>query len=286
MGFGWVETGTVTPKPQPGNPRKRLFRLVEQRAIINRMGFNSAGLVVYRRNLARVRGPIPVGANIGKNRLTPIEAALDDYLVGMRAVYARADYIAINISSPNTQNLRELQETDNLDAFLQALKAEQASLTTTHARYVPLALKIAPDLSEEQIGEIARLLLKYQFDAVIATNTTTSRPQLDDVPLASETGGLSGEPLRALSTRVISRLYASLQGQVTIIGVGGISSAQDAWEKLLAGADALQLYSAFIYQGPAVIRDIVSGLALKTRELGCDSLQEAVRKARASNPVP
>jgi dihydroorotate dehydrogenase len=280
FGFGWLELGTVTPRAQPGNPKKRMFRLAAQQAIINRMGFNSAGLDCFIDNLAAQRRPGLLGINLGKNRDTAPEHALDDYLPALRTVYCESDYIAINISSPNTPGLRTLQDEAPLAALLAALKNEQTVQAARHKRYVPLALKIAPDLQDDDIDTIARLLLTHQFDAVIATNTTITRPGLDQEPLAQETGGLSGQPLRALSTHVIRRLYRTLQGRIPIIGVGGISSGEDAWEKLLAGADLVQVYSALIYQGPGLVACIVRHLQQKVHELGTNSLPEAVARAR------
>jgi dihydroorotate dehydrogenase len=281
MGFGFVELGTVTPKPQPGNPRPRLFRLEQHEAILNRMGFNSCGLDVFLANLRREKKHGLIGINLGKNKDTPQERATEDYLTGLSVVYAHADYVTINISSPNTPGLRALQDEAALDTLLAALKAGQARLNAQHQRYVPLALKIAPDLEDEAIDSIARLLLVHRIDAVIATNTTLARPGLTGEPLAAETGGVSGRPLRALSTHVIRRLYATLRGQIPVIGVGGISNAEDAWEKMLAGADLVQIYSAFIYQGPAVVEKIVAGLARKVADAGHSSLQKAVAEARA-----
>lgn len=283
MGFGWLELGTVTPLPQPGNPKKRLFRLTHQDALINRMGFNSEGLAMFLANLARHRSrPGILGINIGKNRDTPAEQALDDYLPALRAVYPQASYVAINISSPNTPGLRALQNAAPLSALLAALKQEQSALARQYNRYVPLALKIAPDLEDGDIDGIARLLRTHQFDAVIATNTTLTRPGLDTEPLAQEAGGLSGRPLGPLATRVIRRLYATLQGRVAIIGVGGIGSAEDAWEKLVAGADLVQVYSALIYQGPGLIPRILIGLERKMHEYGASTLAEALARARQS----
>jgi len=281
MGFGWVEAGTVTPRPQPGNPRPRLFRLTDNRALINRMGFNNAGLSVFIHNLRGHDRPCPVGVNVGKNKDTPDTNAIDDYLTSLRATYTYAGYIAINISSPNTPGLRALQEEAPLAALLAALKQEQAALASLHGRYLPIALKIAPDLADEAIDTIARLLLAHRMDAVIATNTTVERPGLAHEPRAREAGGLSGAPLRARATEVIRRLHATLQGKVPIIGVGGVSNAEDAWEKLVAGADLIQIYSAFIYRGPAVVREIVQGLAKKVHAQGAKSLAEAVARARA-----
>jgi dihydroorotate dehydrogenase len=280
FGFGFLELGTVTPRPQPGNPKPRLFRLPHHAALINRMGFNNVGAGKFLVNLAAQGKACPLGVNIGKNRDTPLAQAADDYLAVLNAVYRLADYVAVNISSPNTPGLRALQEGGHLERLLAALKAEQEKLRATHGRYVPVALKIAPDLDDEQLAEIARLLLVHHFDAVIATNTTITRPGLANEPLAREAGGLSGQPLRALSTEIIHKLYAQLRGQVPIIGVGGIESADDAWDKLLAGADAVQVYSALIYEGPGVIERIVTDLAERVRASGCGTLTEALSRAR------
>ena len=280
FGFGFLELGTVTPRPQPGNPKPRLFRLTRHAAIINRMGFNSSGLDVFLGNLAAQPRRGLIGINLGKNKLTPDAQAIDDYLAGLRAVYAHADYVTLNISSPNTPGLRALQDEAPLAALLAALKQEQRLLTRTHGRHVPIALKIAPDLDDNGIDAIARLLVEHDMDGVIATNTTIARPGLEQAPLALEPGGLSGRPLRALSTQVIHRLYASLRGRIPIIGVGGIGNADDAWEKLVVGADLVQLYTAFIYQGPGVVAEIVRGLAEKVRAHGATNLADALRRAR------
>lgn len=285
LGFGFLELGTVTPRPQPGNPRPRLFRLERHHAIVNRMGFNNVGVAQFLNNLARGGRPCPIGVNIGKNKDTPNAQAVDDYLAALRAVYPHADYVAVNISSPNTPGLRALQEGGQLERLLAALKTEQERLRSAHGCYVPIALKIAPDLDDEQIAEIARLLIAHAFDAVIATNTTVARPGLEGEPLAREPGGLSGRPLKALSTAVIGKLYAHLRGRVPIIGVGGIESAEDAWEKLVAGAEAVQIYSALIYEGPAVIAHIVTGLAERVRASGCATLAEALARARGRAPA-
>jgi len=286
LGFGFVELGTVTPRAQPGNPKPRLFRLPAAAALINRMGFNNAGLAQFLDNLYRMPKRGPIGINIGRNRDTPNEQAPDDYLTALRAGYAHADYIAINISSPNTPGLRALQEGEQLEVLCRTLKQEQATLAMRHQRTVPLALKIAPDLDDEQIGEIARLVLAHGLEGVIATNTTISRPGLEQEPRAAQAGGLSGRPLKARSTEVIRQLYRHLQGRVPIIGVGGIENADDAWEKLVAGADAVQIYSAFIYQGPAVVREIVRGLETKMRAAGASTLAEAINAARAAANKP
>jgi dihydroorotate dehydrogenase len=280
FGFGFVEVGTVTPRPQPGNPRPRVFRLPAQHALINRLGFNNDGVDALVANLKRHRPRCPVGINIGRNKDTPNERALDDYLAALRAVYAHADYVTVNISSPNTPGLRALQEGGALEALLRAIKTEQAALTATHGRRVPIALKIAPDLDDEQLAEIARLLLAHQFDAVIATNTTISRTGLQGEALAGEAGGLSGQPLKPLSTAVIRKLHGHLQGKVPIIGVGGIESADDAWDKLAAGAELVQVYTGFIYEGPAMIATLVNRLAEKVRGMNAASLTEAIRRQR------
>jgi dihydroorotate dehydrogenase len=280
FGFGGLELGTVTPRPQPGNPRPRLFRLPHQAALINRMGFNNVGVETFLKNLQRQDRPCPIGINIGKNKDTPLEHALEDYLTALRAVYAHADYVTVNISSPNTAGLRDLQGEENLDALLCALKSEQAALTKIRGRYVPIALKIAPDLNDDQIAAIARLVREHRFDAVIATNTTITRPGLEHEPRAAEVGGLSGRPLKPLATAVIRKLYRHLQGQVPIIGVGGIENPDDAWDKLVAGADLIQIYSALIYQGPAVVRDIVTGLAARVQQSGAPTLAAALAQAR------
>ncbi len=282
LGFGFLELGTVTPRPQPGNPKPRLFRLPESRAIVNRMGFNSVGLAQFLNNRYRWECPCLIGINIGKNKDTPLERAVDDYLAALRAVYSHADYVTVNISSPNTPDLRELQTQDHLDELLRALKADQAALAGIHGRYVPIAVKIAPDLDDSQIAAIAALALAHQIDAVIATNTTVARPGLEQEPLAKEAGGLSGRPLKTMSTAVIRKLYDRLQGKIPIVGVGGIETAEDAWDKLVAGADLVQIYSVLIYEGPGVVADIVRGLAQKAAQWGAPTLTEAVAKARSS----
>lgn len=283
FGFGALELGTVTPRAQPGNPKKRLFRLPRQRALINRMGFNNVGIDAFVERLRRASKSktCVVGVNIGKNYDTPIERAADDYLSALRAVYMHADYVAVNISSPNTPNLRALQGQDRLGQLLRALKAEQVELAKTRGVYVPIALKVAPDLDDEQITAIAQQVRAVGLDAVIATNTTLSRPGLDDELLARETGGLSGRPLKALSTGVIRKLFAQLRGEIPIIGVGGIESAQDAWDKLVAGADLIQVYTGLIYHGPGLVREITNGLAQRVRAANCGSLKEAVERTRA-----
>ncbi|MDZ7925009.1 MAG: quinone-dependent dihydroorotate dehydrogenase [Marinagarivorans sp.] len=262
LGFGFVEIGTVTPKPQAGNPKPRLFRLVEQEAIINRMGFNNKGvehLVNQVKNGRRYEGVL--GINIGKNKLTPDDSALSDYLIGLNAVYPHADYVTINISSPNTPGLRTLQFGDALNLLLEGIKARQTLLSYEHGKYVPIAVKIAPDMTDEELQGVANTLLNQGIDGVIATNTTISREGVENSLLADEAGGLSGRPVKQKSTHAIRVLADTLAGQMPIIGVGGILSADDAIEKLQAGASLLQLYSGFIYQGPKLIRDCADACA-------------------------
>ena len=264
LGFGHIEIGTVTPRPQPGNPKPRMFRIPEKQAIINRMGFNNDGVDKLLTNISTSqfsrRGGI-LGINIGKNFDTPIEKAADDYLICLERIYAAAGYITINISSPNTKNLRELQKDDALDALLAALKDKQARLADQHGKYVPLALKIAPDLDDAQIRAIADLLRKHRMDAVIATNTTLSRSGVEAFPQAEEAGGLSGQPLFERSTAVLRKLADMLAGEVPIIGVGGIMCGADAAAKITAGASLVQLYSGFVYRGPSLIAEAASAIA-------------------------
>ncbi len=260
LGFGFIEIGTVTPLPQPGNPKPRLFRLPQASAIINRMGFNNDGVDALIANVERARYRGILGINIGKNAATPIERAADDYLLCLRKVYAYASYITVNISSPNTKNLRQLQDEDALNDLLAQLKTEQQKLADTHGKYVPIALKIAPDLDNGQIAQIARLLMQHHIDGVIATNTTLSRDGVENLPHGAETGGLSGAPLREKSTAVIRRLAAELKGTLPIIGVGGILSGADAAEKIQAGASLVQIYSGLIYRGPALVSDACTAI--------------------------
>jgi len=260
LGFGFIEVGTVTPRPQPGNPKPRLFRVPEAQGIINRFGFNNLGVdhLIANVQASQFRGIL--GINIGKNFDTPNERAVDDYLICMQKVYAHASYITVNISSPNTKNLRALQEKDALSALLASLKHEQTILAQKHGKYVPITLKIAPDLTAEQVQEIASLLMQHQIDGVIATNTTLSREAVKGMQHAEETGGLSGAPVRNPSTLVIQQLSMQLQGALPIIGVGGILSGADAVEKIAAGASLVQVYSGLIYQGPRLVKDICNSL--------------------------
>lgn len=280
LGFGFVELGTVTPKPQRGNSPKRMFRLPRKRAIINRMGFPSIGAEHFARNLRRQGKPGVVGVNIGKNKTTPNERAVDDYIAAFRAVYGIADYVAINISSPNTPHLRAFHEHDKLNELLESLKNEQEMLGKTRRVYMPIALKISPDLSDEDIANIAKLAIEKRLDAIIATNTTVSREGIEDELLSSEPGGLSGQPIKSKSTEVIRKLYNHLQGKVPIIGVGGIEDADDAWEKMVAGADLIQVYTGFIYEGPMLARNICAGLRKRVQASGFDTLAAAVQQAR------
>jgi len=260
LGFGFLEVGTVTPRPQPGNPLPRLFRIPQAQGIINRFGFNNEGVDALIANVQRAAYRGILGINIGKNFDTPIERATDDYLICLRKVYQYASYVTVNISSPNTKNLRQLQDKDALQGLLSALKQEQMQLADMHGKYVPIALKIAPDLVPEQIVEIAGLLVENSIDAVIATNTTLSREGVEGLPNAAETGGLSGAPVREKSTAVIRALSQALSGAVPIIGVGGILQGRDAQEKIEAGASLVQVYSGLIYRGPALVRDVCAAL--------------------------
>ncbi|PWW39165.1 dihydroorotate oxidase A [Idiomarina loihiensis] len=259
MGFGFIEVGTVTPVAQPGNDKPRLFRLTEDEAIINRMGFNNHGVDELVENVKASSYKGVLGINIGKNKNTPEEQAINDYLVCLNKVYPYASYVTINISSPNTPGLRNLQHGSSLDGLLSSLKEAQLTLAKEHDRYVPLVVKIAPDLEDSEIEVMAQSLLKNEMDGVIATNTTLSRDGLHSRQ-AGEAGGLSGKPLQDKSTRVIELLCKTLQRKIPVIGVGGIDSANSAEVKIKAGASLVQIYTGFIYQGPGLIRSIVSHL--------------------------
>jgi len=261
LGFGFLEIGTVTPRPQPGNPAPRMFRLVQARAIINRMGFNNAGVERLLSNVSRARYRGILGINIGKNFDTPLERAAEDYLYCMRKVYAAASYITVNISSPNTANLRQLQQAGELDRLLGALIAERRKLADQHGKRVPIAVKIAPDLTQPDIAGMAALFVQYGIDAVIATNTTVSRKGVEGMRDADQAGGLSGAPLMVPSTEIVRQLAAALAGRLPIIAVGGILSGADAREKLAAGASLVQLYSGLIYEGPALVGKVAEALA-------------------------
>ena len=268
MGFGFVEVGTVTPKPQPGNAKPRMFRLPERDALINRLGFNNDGLDAFVANVRRARfrsasvptTPMLLGLNIGKNAATPIERATEDYLIALDGVYPHADYVTINISSPNTANLRSLQSDAALDGLLGALVERREALAEQHMKRVPLFLKIAPDLDEPQVQSIAATLTRHGMDGVIATNTTLSREAVAGLPHAEEAGGLSGAPVRKASDRVIAQLRRALGAGFPIVGVGGVLSGADASAKLAAGADIVQIYTGLVYRGPALVSEAARAL--------------------------
>jgi dihydroorotate dehydrogenase len=260
LGFGFIEVGTVTPRPQPGNPRPRLFRVAQARAVVNRLGFNNAGVdrLVANVEASSFRGVL--GINIGKNFDTPIERAADDYVQCLKRVYRLASYVTVNISSPNTRDLRQLQESRELGGLLAAVTAAREKLADQHGKRVPLALKIAPDLDDGQIDAIAQLAVASGIDAVIATNTTVSRDGVMGLPHGDEAGGLSGAPLARRSTYVLSRLARALGGALPIIGVGGIMSAANAADKIVAGASLVQLYTGLVYRGPKLVPECVATL--------------------------
>jgi dihydroorotate dehydrogenase len=270
FGFGFIEAGTVTPRPQPGNPKPRIFRLIPAQGVINRMGFNNDGVDqlvanVKRQNAFRRRGGI-IGLNIGKNADTPIDRALDDYRIGLQKVYEHADYVAVNISSPNTKDLRALQGTRELTALLAGLRDERKRLEDRHGKRVPLAVKIAPDLADDALPLVADTLVEHGVDAVIATNTTIARDRVQGLLHAEETGGLSGRPLTERATAVIDLLARHLKGALPIIGVGGIMKGEDAAEKIQAGASLVQVYTGFIYGGPDIVAECVAAIrALKAK---------------------
>jgi dihydroorotate dehydrogenase len=263
MGFGFIEVGTVTPLGQPGNPKPRMFRLPQANALINRLGFNNQGLAAFIANVKQARfrtqGGV-LGLNIGKNAATPIERAVDDYLLCLDGVYPHADYVTVNISSPNTKNLRALQSDEALDALLSAVQDRRQQLAQRHGRSVPVFVKIAPDLDEAQVGVIAATLRKNAIDGVIATNTTIARDAVKHLPHGEEAGGLSGAPVLAASNRVIAQLRAALGAGYPIIGVGGVLSGADAQSKIAAGADLVQLYTGFIYKGPELVTEAARAL--------------------------
>ncbi|MDU6451791.1 MAG: quinone-dependent dihydroorotate dehydrogenase [Enterobacter hormaechei] len=262
MGFGSIEIGTVTPRPQPGNDKPRLFRLVEAEGLINRMGFNNLGVDHLVENVKKAHFDGVLGINIGKNKDTPVEQGKDDYLICMEKVYAYAGYIAVNISSPNTPGLRSLQYGEALDDLLSAIKNKQTALQAIHHKYVPVAVpvavKIAPDLSAEELIQVADSLVRHNIDGVIATNTTLDRSLVQGMKNCDEAGGLSGRPVQLKSTEIIRALSAELKGQLPIIGVGGIDSVIAAREKMAAGASLVQIYSGFIFKGPPLIKEIVT----------------------------
>jgi dihydroorotate dehydrogenase len=257
IGFGFIEIGTVTPRPQAGNPKPRLFRLPKANAIINRMGFNNMGVEHLVDQVKIAKQNAIIGINIGKNFDTPVDKAVDDYLIGLRKVYSSADYITINISSPNTPGLRSLQFGDSLNELLAALKEEQNSLQQQHQRYVPMAVKVAPDLNADEVKQLAQAFEQFEIDAVIATNTTMSREGVTGLPFSVEMGGLSGGPVFDKSTEIVRQFRQELPQNLPIIAAGGIMSGKDAVAKINAGAELVQIYSGFIYQGPKLVSDIV-----------------------------
>lgn len=266
LGFGFIEVGTVTPKPQAGNPQPRLFRLPEHEAIINRMGFNNEGIDYLINNVKRSKYRGILGINIGKNKDTPNEKAVDDYLICLEKAYPYASYITVNLSSPNTPGLRDLQFGEPLKQLLATLKARQSELASEHGRYVPIAIKVAPDMAEDDIDDVAGSLIEFKIDGLIATNTTISRDAVSHHRLAAETGGLSGAPVTELSTHTIAAFKQRLDGKVPIIGVGGILDTKTAKDKVEAGADVLQVYSGFIYKGPQLIADAIRGFKLAVKQ--------------------
>lgn len=268
LGFGFVEIGTVTPRPQPGNPQPRLFRIPERQAIINRMGFNNKGVEHLVAQVRRRRYQGILGINIGKNFDTPVENAADDYRIGMGKVYPHADYITVNVSSPNTPGLRNLQFGESLKQLLEVIKKEQLRLQGEHGRYVPIAVKIAPDMNESEVKEVAAVLLEQGIDGVIATNTTIDREGVEGLKHGDEQGGLSGAPVTDKSTRIIAQLHNTLGSKLPIIGVGGIMDGVEAAEKIEAGASLVQVYSGFIYRGPGLIAEAADAIASMRRSTG------------------
>jgi dihydroorotate dehydrogenase len=260
LGFGFIEIGTVTPRPQTGNTRPRMFRIREAHALINRLGFNNEGVERVVENVKRARYRGVLGINIGKNADTPLERAVDDYVACLRKVYPHASYVTVNISSPNTRDLRQLQQAGELDRLLGTIKTEQHRLADAHGRQVPIAVKIAPDLDAQQIASIAGLLQRHRVEAVIATNTTTARDGVAGMAHADETGGLSGAPLTARSTGVVREISRALQGAIPVIAVGGIMRGADAGDKIAAGASLVQIYTGLVYRGPALIRECLAAL--------------------------
>lgn len=264
LGFGFIEAGTVTLHPQPGNPRPRLFRLSEDQALINRAGFNNEGAAAFAKRVEHNRPDCVLGVSIGKSKITPLEDATDDYLKSFELVYNVADYIAVNVSSPNTPQLRELQQSEQLAALLSALQGRGRELEQRYQKRVPLLVKLSPDLERSDLEMIVDVIKSLQIDGIIATNTTISRENLSTdatVVAAAGAGGLSGKPLKSRSTQMIAQLYELTGGSIPLIGVGGIFTARDAWEKICAGASLVQLYTGFIYQGPNIANDINEGLA-------------------------
>jgi len=279
LGFGFLEVGTVTPRAQPGNPKPRLFRLPSQRALINRLGFNNQGADALIKRLTAHRHSLPIGVNIGKNRDTPFTRAVDDYRLAFAAIAPYADYVTVNLSSPNTPGLRALQEPEVARQLLGALKEDQRAFKKSSGRLVPLAVKIAPDFTPDALDALISVLREISCEAIIATNTTVSRPVSGQARTMHEQGGLSGAPLAPLSRDIIARVFKGLPG-TPIIGAGGIIDAEGAWDHLVAGASLLQIYTGFIYEGPGLLGTIVRGLATRVQETGCDDLGSALQAAR------
>ena len=287
LGFGFLELGTVTPLPQTGNPKKRLFRFINEEALINRMGFNNAGLNEFLKNLSGHRSHVRIGISIGKNSDVPVEEAIRDYRTCLRAVYTVTDYVAVDISSPNTTGLFELQAEPLFSRILQQLKDEQAQLAQQHGLYTPIAIKLSPDLDKQDIERISNTLMAFELDGVIATNTTRLRPGvIAGTQLADEEGGLSGRPLLKPSTEIVRQLHQHLRGSVPIIGCGGIFDPEDAWSKLSVGASLVQLYTGFAYHGPALVRRIVEDLAGRATDSGTGELTAILAAAHARIAAP
>ena len=276
LGFGFLEIGTTTPRPQPGNPQPRMFRLPAAGAIINRLGFNNDGVDALVRNVQRAKFAGILGINIGKNADTPMENAADDYLICLEKVYVHASYVTVNISSPNTQGLRSLQGEAALQRLLAVLKSKQLELAATHGKYVPLLVKIAPDLALVEVESMAKVFLEQGIDGVIATNTTIGRQAVAGLQYADEAGGLSGRPVRESATRVLREMNAALDGKLPLIGVGGITNADSAAEKIQAGASLLQVYTGFIYEGPDVIRQAILGASRAMQQQTAQQAESAM----------
>ncbi len=258
LGFGFIEVGTVTPRPQPGNARPRLFRIVKKEALINRMGFNNVGADAFLRNIERTRWRGILGINIGKNADTPAERAVEDYETGLEKVYAKASYVTVNISSPNTEGLRSLQGKNAVENLLARLSAKRRGLSDKHGKLVPLALKVAPDLEDEEVRDIAAAVRRHRIDAVIATNTSLSRRGVEGLKHANEAGGLSGAPIKVLANEMSRKFSSALKGEAVVIGAGGILSKEDAAQKIGAGASLVQLYTGLVYRGPELVAECVS----------------------------
>jgi dihydroorotate dehydrogenase len=277
LGFGCIEAGTVTFHAQPGNPRPRLFRLPKDKALINRAGFNNHGAAEFVKRVSKQRPPCVLGVSIGKSKIAPIERATEDYLASFEIVYPVADYIAVNVSSPNTPQLRELQKTDHLTELLGALQKRNLELAAKHGRRsrMPLLVKLSPDIPETDLESIVTTIQQHQIDGIIATNTTIERTGLHESGDLPE-GGLSGAPLKERSTRFVARIFQILKGQLPIVGVGGVFTAEDAWEKIVAGASLVQLYTGFIYRGPSVAREVNEGLTSILKREGLEHIEQAV----------